>query len=96
MFSTERLSLVPEHMRHSIQWWIEQGEPCPQMMGSFQYALLTNNLHDVFQYGDDENLRSLPNWMTFLHQDAPAACWGSRENVEAWYAAMHRKREASL
>jgi hypothetical protein len=81
--------MVPAHMREAILWWIEKGEPAPEMMGSFLYALLTNNLMEAFARADAENTAHMREWTLFLHDYAPMGCFGSKERVAMWYAVHH-------
>jgi hypothetical protein len=90
MRNEEHLGLVPEHMHPAIVRWVESGEPHPSQMDAFLRALLCNDLHGVFQYGDSKNLQGLHNWMVFLHNYVPAACWGSPATVLAWHDEHQR------
>lgn len=54
--------------------------------GGFLMAVLENNLREACGRADYQNKNLLFNYMTFLYNDAPSACWGSPEKVKAWLA----------
>jgi hypothetical protein len=85
----EHLELLPEHMHQAIVEWIEQGEPRPDMMGSFLHAILTNDLMEAFARADFQNTVSMRDWVAFLQNFAPIGSYGSEANLLAWYAAQH-------
>ncbi len=89
----EHLNLLPEHMRESVKWWIEKGEPHPTLLGSFLTAVLTNDLLEAFACADAINAASMRQWATFLHTYAPMGCHGSEERLLAWYEAHHAEKE---
>lgn len=73
-------SLIPEHMRGGLRLYIEEGiEP-----GSFLTAVLCNDLRGAVGKADHINIHRIVEWMQFLYNHAPAGCWGSKENYEAW------------
>jgi len=89
----EHLHLIPDHMREAICRWIEDPLP-PKLMGSFLYAVLTNDLAGAVGHADMANKRALPEWILYLYNYAPAPCWGSAEKVNAWHAAHEEARNA--
>jgi hypothetical protein len=78
-----------------VQWWIEKGEPHPEMFGSFMLAVLTNDLYGAFAKADYENAANMHNWAIFLHTYAPMGCYGSNERLLAWYEARHPDKRRS-
>ena len=81
--------LIPEHMHEAVLWWIEKGEPHPELLGSFMRAVLTNDLMGSFAHADLFNRLRMYDWTVFLYNFAPAPCHGSEANLLAWYAAHH-------
>lgn len=73
-------SPLPPHMQAGMRRYIEHGiEP-----GSFLFAVLSNDLMGAMGKADDVNLYALPDYGRFLYNNAPANCFGSKENVIAW------------
>lgn len=58
--------------------------------GDFLRALLSNNLCEAVVRGDENNQAALVDWVRFLYNEVPSACWGSPAKVDAWL-----EREAS-
>lgn len=82
-----RYNLIPPHMMAALVRYIETHEP----VGDFLYAVLTNNLRDACHQADDTNLWLLPIYMSYLYNEAPSPCWGSKEKVDKWLAAWGAK-----
>lgn len=82
-------ALLPEHMRDAMKRYIERGIPG----GSFLNAVLCNDLMGALGRADEVNRERLLDYGNFLYNEAPATCYGSRENVSAWIAhgGMHGK-----
>lgn len=83
------LDTIPEHMRESISWWIEKGEPRVELMGHFLRAMLSNDLMEAFARADMDNAAAMRDWIAFLYNYAPYACYGSPEKLARWYDAHH-------
>ncbi len=77
---------IPEHMVDSIAEWIETAMIHPALMGAFLRAVLVNDLHNAVVTADPANLAALPDWVRFLYNEAPSACYGSAEKLLAWHA----------
>jgi len=78
-----RYDTLPNHMRESIQAYIEDGRP----PGDFLRAVLENNLIDAYSYADHLNIAFMREWASWLYNEAPELSRGSRENVDAWIKA---------
>ena len=52
--------------------------------GHFLTALLENDFREACNRADDVNREALYRYAYFLTNYAPAACWGSKKNVDAW------------
>ena len=72
--------LLPPHMQHSVREYIEKGHP----VGNFLRAVLENKLVESFGRADQENLRAMYNWASFLYNEMPCEARGSKEAVDAW------------
>jgi len=73
---------IPKHMMEGLKRYVEEGI----MPGHFLTAVLENKLSEAIARADDENLANLPAYCGYLHWEAPSACHGSQEKVQAWVA----------
>lgn len=73
-------SSLPEHCRHGMKLYIERGI----LPGSFLQAVLANDLMGAFGRADDINRSRIQDYVTFLYNEVPAMCWGSREAIRRW------------
>ncbi len=62
-----------------VQWITGQVEP-----GDFLQAVLYNNLGAAVGVADEVTLECLSGIIKFMHNEAPAACWGTPEKAQAW------------
>lgn len=74
--------IIPEHMRKSVQGYIEKG----WRPGGFLTAVLCNALKEAAAQADSVNKYRLYDWAVFVTNEIPAIAQGSHENVEAWIA----------
>ena len=91
---TRGLEKLPEHMRTSVERYVEHGiQP-----GSFLEAVLENNLVHAFRNADDINILVMDDWAMWLRKYAPLGCWGSPEHVEKWIreGGLQGMREAEI
>lgn len=79
---TYRGHTVPSHLVRGLDAYVMHG----QSVGSFLSAVLRNDLRDAVLLADSESLVGLPAIMSWLYQEAPAACWGSESAVQTWRA----------
>lgn len=79
---TINYSTLPEHMRDAARLYIEQGIP----PGSFLQAVICNDLYAAFAKADHENRKAMLAWVRFFHFEAPAECFGTRADMQAWIA----------
>ena len=77
------LHTLPPHMHHAILGWIEHAEP----LGDFLTALLSNDLMEAFSRADNKNVAAMRQWVDYLYNYAPSGCYGSPQNVVAWWVA---------
>lgn len=79
---TINYSTLPEHMRDGARRYIENGiEP-----ESFLTAVICNDLYAAFAKADHENRKAMLAWVRFFHFEAPAECFGTRADMQAWIA----------
>lgn len=75
---------IPDRMMPALERYINNGE----IPGDFLQAVICNDLKEAVARADGENLRNLPAYIMYLYNDAPGACWGSRDKMEAWAEAL--------
>ena len=71
---------LPEHLQDDMEKYIEDGI----RGGDFLTAVLSNDLKRAVWIADSENIKLLPDIITWLYNEVPQSCWGSKENVENW------------
>ncbi len=76
---------IPDRMMPAIRRYIEE-KKCP---GGFLTAVIQNNLSDACGRADEENMRNLPAYVVYFYNNAPSACHGSKEKMEAWLKSGH-------
>ena len=77
---------IPAYMLDALERYIHQGQP----PGDFLSAVISNDLTKAIARADDLNVLNLPAYVAFLYNKAPAQCWGSRENMQAWIESKRR------
>ena len=71
---------IPERMMGGIKRYVENRIP----PGHFLTAVICNDLNLAVGYADDENMKNLPAYASYFHNEVPFNCWGSEEIMEAW------------
>lgn len=79
-------TLVPDHNRESIVWYIEKGRG----LGSFLSAVVNNDLKGAFGRADDMNTACMRSIVAWLYNHAPHDCWGYSTAVDEWCKQMNR------
>lgn len=79
---------IPDAGAFSLDLYIEHG--CPP--GSFLQAVLANDLMDAFGRADSVNAEAIAAYAGYLYNEAPRACWGSREAVADWMRERMKER----
>jgi hypothetical protein len=74
------IGMLPGHMQDGMLRFIEKGHP----VGGFLSALLSNDLKETFVRADSTNAARVSDFVTYLYNYAPLACWGSKERFEKW------------
>lgn len=72
--------MLPESAQHSMRLYVEKGIPT----GSFLERVLCNDLVGAASRADINNQQLLLEYSNWLYNDAPRACWGSVDAVDAW------------
>lgn len=80
---------VPSHIRGGLIRFVDHGI----LPGGFLQAVLSNDLREACARADDENRPRLFEIVRWLHWEAPATSWGSREAMHAW-AAKHQEAQS--
>ncbi len=71
---------LPEPLQGGLQRYIENRiEP-----GGFLRAVLENDLAGAFGRADILNRARMFEIVSWLYNEAPSICWGSREAVKRW------------
>ena len=72
--------MIPQHMLDAFQRYVEfRISP-----GSFLTAVLCNDLKGAVGSADSTNINLIPEYVSFLYNNAPSTCWGSVEKVQNW------------
>ena len=80
---------VPEHDINSLYLYVTHGiQP-----GSFLQAVLSNDLMDSFGRADSINREAIFETCSFIYNELPHNCHGSREIVQAWIDKFNHPTE---
>ncbi len=77
---TPDYDLVPPHLRNGMREYIQRGH----VPGDYLQAVIANDLNDALSRADENSMGSLGVLTTWLYNDAPGGCWGSRGIMNAW------------
>ena len=73
----------PAQMSAGVERYIEDGcEP-----GGFLFALFSSDLFEAMARADTGNLSGIVAWWSWVRDNAPTGCYGSRDKVEKWVRA---------
>ena len=72
--------LLPQSLRAGMRRYIEHGV----IPGGFLTAVLADSLSDAMSRADKANRERLYDIVSFVYNEAPGDCWGSRAKVKAW------------
>lgn len=75
-------SQIPPHMMQAMVHYVVTGD----VSSDFLKAVIDNNIKGAVGYADDSNCKILYIYVTWFYNRAPALCWGSTVNREAWIA----------
>lgn len=88
-YNNELWNRIPAHMQESLRAYIEEARP----VGHFLAAVLNNNLKEAVNRADEENLRAIPDYIKWLYNYAPSACWGYDDATMRWSFLVKREKE---
>ena len=80
MSYTFRGVALPDHLKDSIDAYVEDGRP----LGGFLAACIDNTLWEAIRRADDDNLQVIPAIMGYLYNECVATCWGYPGASKAW------------
>jgi hypothetical protein len=83
MFEVDWTRVPVPYMTDGLKLYVERGI----LPGDFLIALLSNDLLEAYRRADDNNTAAMRDWASFLHNQLPRGCHGSREAVQAWCKA---------
>lgn len=82
-YAPERMVDVPEHLRGGLSRYVMQGiRP-----GHFLTAVLEHELFDAMGRADENSRAGLFDLVSYIYNECPGGCHGSRERVNAWIGA---------
>lgn len=67
-------------IKDSLDLYAKHG--CPT--GGFLAAVLSNDLKDACARADSDNRHAIFDIVSYIYNNLPSGCWGSRERVRAW------------
>lgn len=82
MSYTFRGFVLPDHLKESIDAYVETGRPT----GGFLQVCIDNDLRRAIALADDESLAALPAIVGYLYNEVPAGYWG--------FSGAHNERVA--
>lgn len=83
---TFREFYIPNYMWGAIERYVQAGIP----PGDFLTAVICNDLREAVGRADDINLKNLPAYVAYFHNEVPGLAWGSKEKMQAWMAARRK------
>ena len=84
---TNYYGAIPEHMVRAIQDYLNLGAP----LGSFLYAVFTNDFVNACCKADDYNVTILPVYARYIYNECPCFSWGSPSIVGEWMSFKQGK-----
>ncbi len=71
---------IPAETWQGLTAYVTRG----QAPGGFLHAVLANDLFDACGRADEANRRALFAIVSWIWNEAPQACWGSKDAIEHW------------
>jgi len=69
-----------DNIKQSIRRYADHHVPT----GSFLKAVFSNDLFEALGRADEENQRDITEICSYIYNEVPASCWGSRDAYEHW------------
>jgi hypothetical protein len=70
----------PEQLRIALQLYVDEH----RAPGNFLTAVICNDLKEAVARADEVNAKLLREYVRWFYNEAPAQCWGSKENFQNW------------
>lgn len=90
--SSARYAAIPELTLRSLMLYVNDGVPT----GSFLRSVLSNDLFGAFERADQQNRDTIGLLVTYIYNEIPAECWGTREHYHQWLDRKRAEREAAM
>ncbi|MFW6015283.1 MAG: hypothetical protein ACOCRK_02530 [bacterium] len=71
---------IPEGIKNSLDRYVNERVP----VGGFLQAVLSNDLMGAMGKADEQNREALHSICSYVYNNIPLACWGSKEKVKKW------------
>ncbi len=81
---------IPDYMHDGLIRYIDYGI----LPGDFLRAVISNDLKEACSRADSNNMWVLPVYIAYLYNNAPCACWGSKEKMIAWNARFKEEPQS--
>ena len=80
MFDYFDYSVIPQNAIESLKLYVEKHiQP-----GGFLTAVLENDLTAAVATADLHNIEIIPIYVSYIYNELPMKCWGSKEKVKEW------------
>lgn len=89
--SSARYAAIPEMTLAALTRYVNDGVPT----GSFLRSVLSNDLFGAFERADQPNRDAIGLLVTYIYNEIPSECWGTREHYHAWLDRKRAEREAA-
>ena len=73
-------SVIPQNAIESLNLYVDKHiQP-----GGFLTAVLENDLTAAVATADLHNIAIIPTYVSYIYNNLPKNCWGSKEKVKEW------------
>ena len=87
MFDYFDYSVIPQNAIESLKLYVEKHiQP-----GGFLTAVLENDLTAAVATADLHNIEIIPTYVSYIYNELPMKCWGSKEKVKEWLNNLNNK-----
>lgn len=71
---------LPDSLKRGLNDYLNHGSD----PGAFLQAVLTNDLKRACETASTDNLKALPQIVSYFYNNIPSMAWGSYERVQDW------------